>query len=45
MQAGGTSVAMETYKRQQSITRAVRIIDWTILGVSLALVGGLLSIW
>ena len=31
--------------QRQRRARAVRIVDWAILGASLALVGGLLSLW
>lgn len=31
--------------QRQRLARAVRIVDWAILGASLALVGGLLSLW
>jgi len=31
--------------QRQRVARAVRIVDWAILGTSLALVGGLLALW
>jgi hypothetical protein len=38
-------MSLERALQRQRVARAVRIVDWAILEASLALVGGLLSLW